>query len=223
MHGALNDTLYKCLQHKRWLLVAELEDFVLSAPMRKEVTEIDLRIRIVNISIGLKFAGKDAEATRLLDSVDWSASYRDFKLAIAVLHEKYDEAIALMKSIGRTGEILIQHSYHTWPLFTRFRERPEFYEAYFHIYGEAFSEKVDTSKGSVEAQARSPDIIEPSLTVEGSVIDGTAHKVSSTSRGKKRPSAVAAKMQTKTKATRKPNSSKSAVPVMRRKKAAQQL
>ena len=174
MHTALNDTLFKCLQQKRWRLVAELQDFVLSTPMRKDVSEIDLRIRIVNASIGLKLAGKDAEAVRLLESVDWSASYRDFKLAIAVLLEKYDEAVALMKSIGKTGEILEQHAYHTWPLFTRFRERPEFYEAYSDIYGEAFSEKVDTTKGSVEAHAKSSTF----GTGVGTVIDGVAHDVS---------------------------------------------
>ena len=176
MHGALNDTLFRCLQQKRWHLVAELGDFVLSAPMRKEVSEIDLRIRIVNASIGLKFAGKDSEAVRLLESVDWTASYRDFKLAIAVLLEKYDDAVAMMKSIGKTGEILEQHAYHAWPLFTRFRERPEFYEAYSDIYGEPFSEKVDTAKGSVEAHAKS-SVPGSSETGSGTVIDGSAHEV----------------------------------------------
>jgi hypothetical protein len=181
MHDALNDTLFKCLKQKRWQLVAELEDFVLSPPMRKDVSEIDLRMRIVNASIGLKFAGKDADAARLLESVDWSASYRDFKLAIAVLHEKYDEAVVMMKSIGKTGEILEQHAYHTWPLFTRFRERPEFYEAYSDIYGEPFSEKVNTTKGSVEAHAKSstPGNLG---TGAGTVIDGVAHQVSTGAR-----------------------------------------
>jgi hypothetical protein len=187
MHRALNETIFVCLQQKRWQFVAELEDFVLSAPMRKDVSEINLRVRIINISIGLKFAGKDAEAMRLIKSFDWSASYRDFKLAIAVLQEQYDEAIKIMKNIGKTGEILDQHSYHTWPLFTQFREHPEFYEAYFHVYGETFAEKVDTAKGSVEAHAKSPEV-RSSDRAKGSVIDGVAHEVSTTMRGKRRSS-----------------------------------
>lgn len=219
MHGALNDTLFKCLQQKRWHLVAELEDFVLSVPMRKDVSEIDLRIRIVNASIGLKFAGKDAEAVRLLDSVDWSASYRDFKLAIAVLLEKYDEAIVMMKSIGKTGEILEQHSYHTWPLFSRFRERPEFYEAYSDIYGEAFSEKVDTTKGSVEAHAKSsaPGVAGAGT---GTVIDGIAHEVSTGTRTMTRSAPAPKSGKSKATVVRKAAKSKPAVQGARRDKAA---
>jgi hypothetical protein len=158
IHRALNDTIFHCLQQKRWRFVAELEDFVLSDPMRKDISEIDLRIRIVNASIGLKFSGRDADAVKLLDSVDWSASYRDFRLATAVLKEQYPEAVAIMRSIGKNGEIIDQSDYHTWPLFTRFRERPEFYEAYFEIYGEAFAEKVETGKGAVEAHAKSSEL-----------------------------------------------------------------
>lgn len=157
IHRALNGTIFHCLQQKRWRFVAELEDFVLSDQMRKEMSDIDLRIRIVNASIGLKFSGSDADASKLIDSVDWSASYRDFRLASAVLHEKYAEAVEVMRSIGKTGEIIKQADYHTWPLFTRFRERPEFYAAYFEIYGEAFAEKVETAKGAVEAHAKSPE------------------------------------------------------------------
>lgn len=189
MHGALNQTLYKCLRQKRWVFVAELEDFVMSSQMRKDVSEIDLRIRIVNTSIGLKFAGKDSDVVRLLESVDWSASYRDFKLAIAVLQERYDEAIEIMKSIGKTGEILVQHSYHTWPLFTKFREHPEFYDAYFNIYGEAFAEKVDTAKGSVEAHAKPPSG-GSSVRTEGVVIDGVAHEVLQKARQNRRSSTL---------------------------------
>lgn len=210
MHKALNDTIFMCLQQKRWLLVASLEDFVLSAPMRKDLSEIDLRVRIVDASIGLKFAEKDAEAMRLIESVDWSASYRDFKLAIAVLQEKYDEAIVIMKGIGKTGEILDQHSYHTWPLFTRFREHPEFYEAYFHVYGEAFAEKVDTAKGSVEAHAKSPEV-GSSARAEGSVIDGVAHEVSTTVRGKKRSLSVPKNKESKPPRARKAKVSNPAV------------
>ncbi len=220
MHGALNDTLFKCLQQKRWRFVAELEDFVLSAPMRKDVSEIVLRTRIVNASIGLKFARKDAEAVRLLESVDWSASYRDFKLAIAVLLEKYDEAIVIMKSIGKKGEMLDKHSYHTWPLFTRFREHPEFYEAYFHIFGEAFAEKIDTAKGSVEVQAKSPD--EGTLAkTQGSVIDGIAHEVSTAVRGRRRLSPVPKNKESKLAGAGKAKTSNSAVQGVLRNKAAQ--
>lgn len=157
LHNALNDTIYLCLQQKRWKFIAEVEDFVLGEQMRKNISEINYRIRIINTAIGLKFSGDDKACEKLLQSVDWSASYRDFKLAIAVLSEQFGEAVQLMKSIGRSGEIIEQTAYHTWPLFTRFREHPEFYEAYFAVYGEPFAEKVETKKGAVEAHAKSVD------------------------------------------------------------------
>lgn len=151
IHRALNDTIFNCLLQKRWNMVAELVDFSLSEPMRKSISEIDMRIRLVNSAIGLKFSGDQESAKNLLSSFDWTASYRDFKLAIAVLLDDYDEAVKIMISIGKSGEIVNQTAYHTWPLFTELREQPAFYEAYFTIYGEHYSEKVSTSKGTMEA------------------------------------------------------------------------
>ncbi|WP_321288498.1 hypothetical protein [Alcaligenes phenolicus] len=159
IHSSLNDTIYMCLQQKRWELVSDLFDFALSDQMVKGISEINLRIRIINIAIGLSFSEKKEKSLAVIDSFDWSASYRDFRLAISVLKEDFEEAVKLMRSIGRTGELVNQAAYHTWPLFEKFRERPEFYDVYFDIYKEPFSEKVDTSKGVVEAHAKSNDEI----------------------------------------------------------------
>jgi hypothetical protein len=185
IHKSLNDTIYHCLQQNRWRFVAELNDFVLSDAICKDITEIQYKIRIVNTSIGLKFSGKDIEAAKLLDAVDWSASYRDFKLATAVLRAQYDDAISIMKSIGKSGEIIEQTSYHTWPLFTRFRERPEFYDAYSQIYGEPFAERVETPKGSVEAHAKASDSLKANLGGL-KVIDADASEIDSPSGASKR-------------------------------------
>lgn len=144
MHYSINSSLYQCLENKSWHLAAELGEFALSDPMRKGVAELDLRIRTINVAIGLKFAERDDEARRLLKSGDWTASYRDFKLAIHVLEEEYDQAISIMLKIGKSGEILEQSSYYSWPLFHKFRERPDFYSTYEKIYGEPYSTQVPT-------------------------------------------------------------------------------
>jgi len=144
LHDSINDRIYQCLEHKRWRLAAELGSFALSEPMRKGVTEINLRIRTINVAIGMKFAGREDEAKSLLRSGDWSASYRDFKLAIHILEENYEEAIKIMLSIGKAGEILNQSSYYSWPLFHKFRERSEFYSTYEKIYGEPYATQVPT-------------------------------------------------------------------------------
>jgi hypothetical protein len=144
MHDSMNDRIYQCLEHKRWKVAAEIGAFALSDPMRKGVSEINLRIRTVNVAIALKFAGREDESKRLLNSLDWSASYRDFKLAIFVLQDNFDEAVKLMRSIGKSGEILEQSAYYSWPLFHKFRERPEFYSTYQEIYGEPYQTQVPT-------------------------------------------------------------------------------
>lgn len=162
LHESLSDCIYQCLERKRWRLAAELGSFALSDPMRKGVTEINLRIRTINIAIGLKFAERGDEAKRLLKSLDWTASYRDFKLAIHVLEEEYEEAVALMLSIGKSGEILQQSSYYTWPLFHKFRERPEFYSTYEKIYGEPYATQVPT-----DGKSTSVSVSEASQSVAG--------------------------------------------------------
>jgi hypothetical protein len=153
IHESLNNVIFHSLQQKRWHFVAELTDFALSKAMCSEISDVMHRIRLINAAIGLKFSGKDKESESVLGSVDWSASYRDFKLANAVLRDNFTEAVSIMKSIGKSGEIIRKESYHYWPLFTAFRERPEFYAAYFDVYGEPFSETLDTPEGAVEAQA----------------------------------------------------------------------
>jgi hypothetical protein len=156
IHTSLNEMVYKCLEGKRWKLVAELEDFVLSPPMYRNVAELDARMRRVNVAIGLKFSGRTDDAVRVLREVDWSASYRDFRLAIAVLEENYVEAINIMEAIGKSGEILKQSGYHTWPLFTKFRELPEFYAAYERIYGEPFSANVTPDSEQINTVVLKP-------------------------------------------------------------------
>lgn len=156
LHTSINDRIYQCLENKRWRLAAEFGTFALSEPMRKGATEINLRIRTINVAIGLKFADREDEAKRLLNSVDWTASYRDFKLAIHVLQENYAEAVAIMLSIGKSGEILQQSSYYSWPLFHKFRERPEFYSTYEKVYGEPYATQVPSEGKSTSVSVSDP-------------------------------------------------------------------
>lgn len=166
LHNSINNRIYQCLEHKRWRLAGELGIFALSEPIKKGVSEINLRIRTINIAIGLKFAEQEDEAKRLLNSLDWTASYRDFKLAIYILEDNYEKAVALMLSIGKSGEVLQQSSYYTWPLFHKFRERPEFYSTYERIYGEPYATQVPTDgkSTSVSVAEASPAATEESAT-----------------------------------------------------------
>lgn len=151
---SLNDILYECLEDKRWRIAAGLGDFALSEAMKKRASEIDLKVRIINTAIAMKFAGEEAAAQDLLSSQDWSASYRDFKLALLVLQDKFEEAIALMRQIGKSGEMLDQHAYHAWPLFEKFREREEFYAVYQEIYGEPYQSEANDLTAEMAGDAK---------------------------------------------------------------------
>lgn len=138
----MTDAVYDLLQQKRWRTAAAFSDFSLTDPMKKNLRDMDLRIRIINSAIAQKQLKNKNEVNRLLTSVDWSASIREFNLAKAVLEEKYSDAAELMKNIGKHGEILDEVGYHRWPLFSDFRGTVEFQEAYENIFGTPFGKKV---------------------------------------------------------------------------------
>lgn len=158
----MNHTIYSVLADERWKTAAEIAAFSLTEPMRKGVPDLQLRIRIVNYAIALKFSGRTEEVTKLLDSQDWSASYRDFKLAIAVLKDDFQSAGQIMKAIGKAGELVEQVAYHRWPLFHKFRESEIFQATYEEIYCESFARKIvkDASGTSASAPAikEAPDV-----------------------------------------------------------------
>ena len=75
---------------------------------------------------------------KLLTSVDWSASVRDFRLAVCILNDQVDEALAIMKQIGKRGELIHEISYHQWPLFNSLRESAPFHKVYEEVFGYPF-------------------------------------------------------------------------------------
>jgi hypothetical protein len=136
--NAFNNAMYELLRNQHWRLAAELGQFGLSDNMKRNLSEVVLRIRVVNTAIGHKFSKNHHGCKSLLDTYDWSASIRDFQLAIAVLKGDFNAAIRIMKSIGQNGEYVKELSYHQWPLFRELRDSPEFQVAYKEIYGTDF-------------------------------------------------------------------------------------
>lgn len=151
-HEGANSALYDILRDKRWKTAKAMAEFALTSPMKEKISDIDLRIRSINCAIAAKFSGDEDSCRKIIGSLDWTASLRDFQLAILVLSDKFSEAAELMLSIGRRGEILDELSYHDWPLFYKFRESPDFLGAYEKIYGISFiSESIRHKTEAVEA------------------------------------------------------------------------
>jgi hypothetical protein len=157
---AINTTIYSILEQRRWRTAAELARFSLSPQIAKGIPDIDSRIRLVNCAIAYKFSDRDAEARKLLGSLDWTATYRDFKLAVAVLRDEFRDAASLMREIGKTGELINQVAYHQWPLFYRFRESEAFQLAYAQIYDVSFSRAVVEKSNDIAMNAGVPASLE---------------------------------------------------------------
>lgn len=139
----LNNQIYRLLCSKRWRIAEELGNFSLTKPMRAGANDVQIRIRICNTAIALKNLSKTNEMNEILKSADWTASIRDFRLAVAILNDDFDKAASLMAEIGKRGELIHEVSYHQWPLFASFRERNEFHLAYEKIYGYPFYLKAE--------------------------------------------------------------------------------
>jgi hypothetical protein len=149
---AANRALYELLSEQRWNTATEISKFCITEPMIKEIEEITLRIRYVNSAIARKFSGDEAGCKECLEKLDWGASFRDFRLAIAVLNDDFETAAGLMRLIGKNGEMVDELAYHQWPLFYKFRESSEFLNSYKEIYGTSYvDEAVKKSAEAAEA------------------------------------------------------------------------
>lgn len=148
----LNDQIYRLLCAKRWHTAAELGTFSLSDPMLNGASEIQQRIRLVNTAIALKNLKRIDEMKTLLTSVDWSASVRDFRFAVCILEDRLEDAVSIMKQIGKRGELVHEIAYHQWPLFNHFRESPLFHAAYEEVFGYPFYLKAE--KNAEEARSK---------------------------------------------------------------------
>jgi hypothetical protein len=171
-HDCLNEQIYRFLCAKRWKMAADMGAFSLSEPMLAQATDLQHRIRLCNTAIALKNLKKQDEMKALLSSVDWTASIRDFRLAVAILDDKLEDAAMLMRQIGKRGELVHEIAYHQWPLFGSFRETKAFHKAYEDVYGYPFyvraersaeeaMSRLDKSADAALASTDRPEIEEP--------------------------------------------------------------
>jgi hypothetical protein len=145
---------YDFLSQGDWPCAIMAGNFAINLP--KHANTVNKIILTVNLIIALKNCELDEEANKLLDSIDWSALCNDFRLAEKVLREDYDAAMELMEKIGTKGDFVIEHSYHVWPLFSKFRETTQFLKGYKQVFGYDFSTKLknsaEESRTEIEAE-----------------------------------------------------------------------
>lgn len=152
----LKSALYNALLVRVWDRARMMGEFALSLPNVHD--DLSKRMLRVNYAQALRFGGKPDEARAILHGVDWSASANDFRLAVAVLLGEFQEASNIMKRIGRNGEWVDESAYHSWPLFTEFRETPEFATAYREVFHRPFAHSVEKEVAEATAKAASVGI-----------------------------------------------------------------
>jgi hypothetical protein len=132
----LIDYAYRLLVQQNWTLAKIIGEY--SACLPEKDNDTNNRLMHINLAIAVyHMAGRQA-AQKILQTLDWSACIDDFRLAVEVLNDNFDEAATLMKCIGQTGKLITKDAYLDWPLFNVFRETPQFLEAYQEIYGSDF-------------------------------------------------------------------------------------
>jgi hypothetical protein len=110
---------------------------VLEFSLRQPMKFTESRSRLVctvNLAQAHKWRGDEEECRKILKGEDWSSSSDDFLLVVAVLEERHDDAVRLMRKIGSKGDVK-KVDYDTWPAFRIFRKTQEFIRTYTDIFG----------------------------------------------------------------------------------------
>ena len=135
-----NNHLFSLLIEEDYILAAELGEFMVK--QNKFNSDADKRIILINYCIALKSLSRLTDMNIILDSVDWSSSIFDFKLAVELLKDNNSEFLKYMEKIGKKGEYIDEESYKEWPLFRHIRNNDEFQKKYKQIYGKDLEEEI---------------------------------------------------------------------------------
>ena len=141
---------YDALMVQKWDRAIIIGKF---AGDQRKISDLTRRIATMNCAIAEKFGVEGDEYKKTLATLDWSASVAEFGLAETVLNDRFDDAVVIMRKLGPKGQFLTENSYHEWPLFRKFRESPQFAEAYKDVYGYAYSQKVGEELDDLQKQA----------------------------------------------------------------------
>ncbi len=141
---------YELIVEKKYNLALKLLDFA-SETFKKFASEQNEFIILVNRAQVYKWIGDNTTARKIVQSQDWSAKNDEFKLAEAVLLDKFSDATIIMKRIGTTGKPH-KNAYRDWPLFTQFRKSEQFNKAFEDVFGEPYRERSPASEVDVKGK-----------------------------------------------------------------------
>lgn len=131
--NSMLETTFNLLKLKNYKLAIKLLDFSCET-IKNHNSEINKRMFIINRAIAYKFSAQEDKCRELLKKHDWTATLKEFKLAVAVLEDRDEDVYKIMQEIGRESDLISNISYCSWPLFDHYRFKKEFQKTYKKIY-----------------------------------------------------------------------------------------
>ena len=150
----LSDVIFELLKNERWSRAITAGEFAFS--QKRFFDRERQKIITANYCIALKFGGHEEESRKILEAEDWSDSKPDFRMAKAILIDDFATATEIMKVVGKSGELISEDSYHTWPLFRAFRSDGAFRKTYEEIYGYSFVGEVRKELERTQNETQTP-------------------------------------------------------------------
>ena len=140
-----NNQCFNLIKNKNYDVAVKLLDFISNQVKKHSNDNIRLYMKF-NLCNAHRLNGQNGRCIELLDEIDTTALGLEFKLAEAVLRNKFVLAGKLMRQIGNSHDAVDQLSYSNWPLFEEFRESEQFLKAYEEIFNKPFTveKSIDT-------------------------------------------------------------------------------
>lgn len=158
-------------------LASCLLEFAIKLP--KHHSDTIKRFMIINLAQAYKRSERKEKCEEILKRYDWSATSYNFKLAVSVLKEEYEESVKLLKvSVG--ADDLDEQEIIEWPLFREFRKTEEFLEVFKEIFDKDYALQEESMNQEFETHLDSifkidEEIEDANNEIESSSIDSDGH------------------------------------------------
>jgi hypothetical protein len=137
--GRLNNNSVDLLIEERWELAERIFDFALSIPENLSSNGEFKYYFLLNRCIAKKFSGKSFVED--LHSIDWTPFHPKYHFAVAILEDRFDDAVILMRTKAVQDEVTEQH-FKEWPLLKEFRKTDLFQSTFKDIFGKDYNKEL---------------------------------------------------------------------------------
>jgi hypothetical protein len=127
----LNEIIFDLLKREDYRLARNLADF--AASLRNYASDRNKRMLTINRAQAYKWSGKEDEAIKIIDSLDWTSASANFKLVVALIRNDFSLAAKLINQVPsdiQDEDALPAEAYRSWPVFKLARKDETFLRAF---------------------------------------------------------------------------------------------